>query len=956
MRMQAGLLVLALCLCGTLQAQTTITVTNLNNTGAGSLREALAAASTTVKDTIVFQSGLTGTIALSSSIDIDRSVHIDGTAATPGITISGSNAYTVFDIDAPGPVEISHLRITNGRASIGGAIRIWGSPGTLDLFEVTFESCQATAAFGGAIYATSCPMTLTNCSFINCTADDDGGAIKSQGSNSAMVLTNCSFSSCSAGWEGGALAVSYANLILTGCTFTSNSCPGPFGGGAIYMSGGSSTTGTISSCVFSGNSSTKGGALMMQFATAAISGCTFTNNTAVEYGGAVAGSAIGPLSISSSVFTGNTTTGTGTSFSGGGAVYSSTGLTLEDCQFSNNSSASSGGALFADSGPSVVSDCSFTANTAAEMGGGVLLAPTGPSTYEFTRCTFESNTASGAGGGGVCAYINAVTGLCYFTNCTFSGNTAFGSGWGGALLNRTAANRNVTAVLTNCTLASNGSSQPANGSTICLATDDPTSVSAVRYANTLISGSGTTNVGGVGTGTVTFTSDDNNICTDSSANLTAANDQPNTGPMLGPIGNNGGPTRTHVPLTGSPAVDRGRPISGLIRDQRGVLRPFDDPSVANGANSDGTDIGAVEAATAEDIDVLGAVGAPSLGSVASGPVNDDLGPQDVGVTVPFTWTIVNCGSPSLNVTSISASVTGVANCAISSPTSLTPGSPVPVGGAATFSISITPTAVGPFEFTITILSSDPDEGAYVVVVSGDGAVYAPPAFTSSPAPASASVGMLYYHHFMASGVPTPTFSVQGLPSWLSFSPATGVLSGAPGSGNVGVTGQITVVASNGVPPSVSDVFTITVVALPPTITSPAAPTTAIVGQAYTHVFAASGGPTPALFATGLPGWLSFNAASGVLLGTPGAGDVGTTGPITLTAANGISPDATEVFTIVVSAAPPGGPGAGGGGDDGAEESSCSTSASGALSLWLTLMVCLLAVACRVWNRRPGDVS
>jgi hypothetical protein len=62
-------------------------------------------------------------------------------------------------------------------------------------------------------------------------------------------------------------------------------------------------------------------------------------------------------------------------------------------------------------------------------------------------------------------------------------------------------------------------------------------------------------------------------------------------PLLGPLQDNGGPTRTMAPASGSPALDAGRE-AGLVVDQRGFPRPSDLPGVANFAG--GTDIGAVE--------------------------------------------------------------------------------------------------------------------------------------------------------------------------------------------------------------------------------------------------------------------------------------------------------------------------------------------------------------------------
>jgi hypothetical protein len=51
----------------------------------------------------------------------------------------------------------------------------------------------------------------------------------------------------------------------------------------------------------------------------------------------------------------------------------------------------------------------------------------------------------------------------------------------------------------------------------------------------------------------------------SGANITG------TDPMLGPLADNGGPTRTHALLPGSPAIDHGSNPAGLVADQRGGL-------------------------------------------------------------------------------------------------------------------------------------------------------------------------------------------------------------------------------------------------------------------------------------------------------------------------------------------------------------------------------------------------
>jgi hypothetical protein len=64
-------------------------------------------------------------------------------------------------------------------------------------------------------------------------------------------------------------------------------------------------------------------------------------------------------------------------------------------------------------------------------------------------------------------------------------------------------------------------------------------------------------------------------------------------PLLGPWQDNGGPTPTLAPLTGSPTIDKGKTAVGAT-DQRGRPRPFDFSGVPDATGGDGSDIGAVE--------------------------------------------------------------------------------------------------------------------------------------------------------------------------------------------------------------------------------------------------------------------------------------------------------------------------------------------------------------------------
>ncbi len=129
--------------------------------------------------------------------------------------------------------------------------------------------------------------------------------------------------------------------------------------------------------------------------------------------------------------------------------------------------------------------------------------------------TISGNSAGTSGGG-----IFNFAGLVEIANCTVSGNSASS---GGGIYNSAAQ---FGAVL-----------QTAN-----------------TIFNAGASGENIFNDGG------TVISDGYNLSSDDGGGyLNGPGDQINTDPMLGPLQNNGGPTLTHAPLPGSPAIDAGDP-------------------------------------------------------------------------------------------------------------------------------------------------------------------------------------------------------------------------------------------------------------------------------------------------------------------------------------------------------------------------------------------------------------
>ena len=196
-------------------------------------------------------------------------------------------------------------------------------------------------------------------------------------------------------------------------------------------------------------------------------------------------------------------------------------------------------------------------------------------------------------------------------------------------------------------------------------------------------------------------------------------------------------------------------------------------------------------------------------------------------------------------------------------------------------------------------------------IAGVRAMYGAPSaivFTSSP-PGPGTVGTAYSHTCVTSGATagaTVTYGLTAgvLPPGLHLSTG-GVISGTPTTAG---TYAGTVTASDVIDENGTQNFNIKIVRKAPTITTAAAPS-GIVGTGYYFALAATGtAPIVYSLSTGtLPSGIALSAA-GVISGTPTMPGTYTG---TIIASNGIAPDATYSFKIVVAAAPV--PSSGGGG-------------------------------------------
>lgn len=270
----------------------------------------------------------------------------------------------------------------------------------------------------------------------------------------------------------------------------------------------------------------------------------------------------------------------GNAISGGGVTTSfDSEFTLTNSRVTGNTATSSGGGIFAR-GVLTLSGSRVDDNSAS--GGGGILITGGPVT--ITASEISDNSVSGSGGG-----ISS-SGTLALVNSTVSGNRANRDG-GGVYIVESIDNR-----LFNTTISAN--TADADG-------DDTGNGGGVRsggiisLANTLIGGNSDNSSGGTqhpdcsgAVSTQGYNLITNitgcNLSGDTTGNLTGVD------PLLGPLQNNGGSTRTHALLGGSPAIDAANPNGCrdqdddlLNTDQRGFDRP--------GSGSTLCDIGAYEA-------------------------------------------------------------------------------------------------------------------------------------------------------------------------------------------------------------------------------------------------------------------------------------------------------------------------------------------------------------------------
>ncbi|MCH8527946.1 MAG: MBG domain-containing protein [Kiritimatiellae bacterium] len=244
---------------------------------------------------------------------------------------------------------------------------------------------------------------------------------------------------------------------------------------------------------------------------------------------------------------------------------SGTTSTLEGLSLTQGATDGSGGGIFSELASLTLTRMTIFNNQADDLGGGVHHFN---GTLHVNQSTISGNSAFRGGGIHTQSAAGSATDPAgiMIRNSTISGNTATDTG-GGV--------RNVSGVMeiTHSTLTSNTAN---SGGGVWSWNDGDT---ATRIGQSIVAG----NSGGELVGFFTlqrYVSLGHNLIGQDVVNVDFNIEFNETGdqtgianPLLGPLADNGGPTLTHAPLAGSPALGASVVVGGVNTDQRGVARP-----------------------------------------------------------------------------------------------------------------------------------------------------------------------------------------------------------------------------------------------------------------------------------------------------------------------------------------------------------------------------------------------
>ncbi len=592
-----------------------------------------------------------------TSADTTDSTLVDGAYAglpdvTTDITINAGTGSIIERDGSFGCVDSdpNEFRIFN----------VTGTDAALTLDGITVQN-GCNNGYGGAIHVSGGgDLTLQNSvltanEIVNDTGSGRGGAVYFNSSGGYLSVTNSTLSNNTinaTATNGGALSIINGRInAIDDNTFSNNQ--------AISVANSSG-----------GGGGSDGGAIYVGFqvgAFSSLSGNTFTNNIAQGGDGSTSGGSAEGGALSKSNTTPNLAVMTNNIFDGNQAIGGNGGT--------GSGGRADGGAvdIRIQSGTITAANNLFINNLAqggdstsgdgGNANGGAMDTVASASGSTIEKMSFINNRAIGGNGvNGGTAYGGATEGYWAYDNTTFSGNiaqggngttgtggTAYGGAW---FVDDDASYPSHITIANNQVIAGSGTvNGEALGGGIYVDADY-----GFFFSNTVIANNTSTPAGGSATandcdwGIDSFDESDGYNLIEAAGSCVFTYDPTDvTGvaPALGSVADNGCTATlpdgscvpTILPLDGT-LIDQGSCTrSGLSDDERGEVRPYDEPNTNN--IDDGCDIGAVEAQTIIVIPPIVESFDPAISKIGV------LGAGEIGLpgeTITWTITVSNNGT------------------------------------------------------------------------------------------------------------------------------------------------------------------------------------------------------------------------------------------------------------------------------------------------------------------------